>query len=54
VGVGVRMMLGWISEKGWEDVNWMHLARDSVHWWAVVSLRVPYRAGGFLVLLFAS
>jgi hypothetical protein len=32
-------------EKGWEDVDWIHLAQDRDQWWALVNtvmnLQVP-------------
>jgi hypothetical protein len=26
-----------LREIGWEGVDWIHLAQDSDHWWAVVN-----------------
>jgi len=35
----------YVRGKGWEGVDWMHLAQDKDHWQAVVNrvtdLRVP-------------
>jgi hypothetical protein len=40
------------KEKGWENVDWIHLAQDRNQWWALVnmvmSLQVIYRVGNFL------
>jgi hypothetical protein len=34
-----------LRETGWEVVDWIHLAQDTVQWWAVVNtvmnLRIP-------------
>jgi hypothetical protein len=27
-----------LREIGWEDVDWIHLAQDSDHWWAFVNM----------------
>jgi hypothetical protein len=27
-----------LREIGWEDVDWMLLAQDRDHWWAVVNM----------------
>jgi hypothetical protein len=39
-------------KKGWEGVDWMHLAQDRDQWQAVVNtvmnLRVPQKAENFL------
>jgi hypothetical protein len=26
-----------IKEKGWDDVDWIHMAHDRDKWWAIVS-----------------
>jgi len=40
----IRMDMN-LTETGWEGVDWMHLAQDRNHWWALVNtvmkLRVP-------------
>jgi hypothetical protein len=42
-----------IGEIGWEIVDWMHLAQDRDHWWALVkmvmNLRVPKNSRNFLI-----
>jgi hypothetical protein len=37
-----------LKEIGWEDVNWVHLARDSNRYWALVTnvMNRRYRKGG--------
>jgi ketosteroid isomerase-like protein len=41
-----------LREVGWEDVEWMHLARDRDKWWALVNavmiLRVRQKMRYFL------
>jgi hypothetical protein len=41
-----------LTERGWEVVDWMHLAQDRDQWWAVVNtvmnLGVLYKAGNLL------
>jgi hypothetical protein len=41
-----------LREIGWERVDWIHLAQERGHWWAVVNtvmnLPVPPRAGNFM------
>jgi hypothetical protein len=27
-----------LTEIGWEGVDWMHLAEDRDHWWAVMNM----------------
>jgi len=37
-----------IKEMGYKDVDWIHLAHEEFHLWAVVmNLRVPKKAGIF-------
>jgi len=47
--VNIRIYL---TETGWEIVDWMHLAQDRYQWWALVNtvmnLRVPWKARNFL------
>jgi hypothetical protein len=44
-----------IKEIEWEDVDWIHLAQDTVQWCGLVNvvmnLRVPFNVGGFLLWL---
>jgi hypothetical protein len=41
-----------LREKGWEGVDWMHLAQERVQWEVlaitVVNLSVPQKAGSYL------
>jgi hypothetical protein len=41
-----------LNERGYENVDWVHLAQDKDQWQALVntvmSLRVPWNAGNFL------
>jgi hypothetical protein len=45
LGIDWMITLEWILGKEWEGVDWMHLAQDGPHWWALVNtvmnLRVP-------------
>jgi hypothetical protein len=38
--------------RGWEVVDWMHVAQDRNQWWAIVDtvmkLKFPQQAGDFL------
>jgi hypothetical protein len=37
-----------LKEIRCEDIDWIHMAQDRVHWWALVNmvmnLQVPYKA----------
>jgi hypothetical protein len=32
-----------IMERGWKVADWIHLAQDVDHWWAVVSTVMNFR-----------
>jgi len=49
-GVDGTIILDWILGKGWEDVNWIHLAEDRDGWrnlvHTVMNLRFGFHKGG--------
>jgi hypothetical protein len=36
-----KIIIQFILGKGWEGVDWNHLAEDRDYWQAVMNLRVP-------------
>jgi hypothetical protein len=45
LGIDGRIILEWILQKGWDGVDWMHVAQDRDQWrtvvYTVMYLRVP-------------
>jgi hypothetical protein len=33
----------YLREKGWEDVDWIHLAQDRDQWWAFMKTVMNFR-----------
>jgi hypothetical protein len=42
-----------LRQKGWEDVDWIHLVHDMEQWWAllntVMEFRIPLKAGNLTI-----
>jgi hypothetical protein len=37
-----------LKEIGWGGVEWIHLAQDRYHWWALVNIRVLVPRSSFV------